>query len=115
MELWRLVGEALLVGRREHKSDKLFGQWCVAQGLDMHRNYRSAAMWLATEWASAASITCTISDPIQLRKEVSALAGTPAPSPEVDLASVPAPRPRISIDTAKKVNKLAAMAERGEG
>jgi hypothetical protein len=37
------------------------------------------------------------------------------PTPEVDLSTSPAPRQRISIETAKKVNKLASMAECGEG
>ena len=47
-ELWREVGEALLVGRRLHKSDKLFGQWIKEHGFgDMDRRYRADSMWLA--------------------------------------------------------------------
>ena len=62
--------EALLVGRKLHKSNQAFGQWCKEMGFDdMHRNYRSAAMWLAQNWtAVTASTTCT-SDPIQLQKD----------------------------------------------
>jgi hypothetical protein len=53
-EDWRRVGEALLVGRKANRSDKLFGQWCKANGFDdMHRNVRGDAMWLADNWSTA--------------------------------------------------------------
>ena len=52
-ELWREVGEALLVGRKLHKADQKFSQWCKEMGFgDLHRNDRSAAMWLAEHWSS---------------------------------------------------------------
>lgn len=51
-ELWREVGEALLVGRRMHKSDKLFGQWIKEQGFDdMPSTTRKDALWLASNWS----------------------------------------------------------------
>jgi hypothetical protein len=47
-ELWREVGEALLVGRRLHKADQKFSQWCKEMGFgDMHRKARANAMWWA--------------------------------------------------------------------
>lgn len=54
-EDWRLVGEALLVGRREHEADRDFGRWCEAHGFgDMDRRQRARAMELAREWDSPA-------------------------------------------------------------
>lgn len=47
-ELWREVGEALLVGRRLHKADQKFSQRCKDNGFgDMHRKARANAMWWA--------------------------------------------------------------------
>ncbi len=40
------------MGRRMHKADQKFSQWCKEMGFsDLHRNDRSAAMWLAEHWA----------------------------------------------------------------
>jgi hypothetical protein len=49
-ELWRQVGEALLVGRRLHKANQQFSQWCAEAGFDMERHDRADAMWLAQNW-----------------------------------------------------------------
>lgn len=119
-ELWREVGEALLVGRRLHKSDKLFGQWVKENGFDdMHRNYRSAAMWLAQNWAVVtASTTCT-SDPIQLQKDFNEQKTTsilPADLAEVEAEKVES----IEIDqrsaerVAKVINRAKANDEGSE-
>ena len=60
-EDWRLVGEALLIGRAECLSEKTgklnnrrFGEWCQSNGFISGPLARSAtrsdAMWLAEEW-----------------------------------------------------------------
>ncbi|CAO3355112.1 hypothetical protein [Azospirillum melinis] len=60
-EDWRLVGEALLIGRAECLSEKTgklnnkrFGEWCQSNGFTAGPLARSAtrsdAMWLAEEW-----------------------------------------------------------------
>ena len=50
-EDWRRVGEALLVGRKANKSDKLFGQWCKANGFDdISSTARKDALWMAENW-----------------------------------------------------------------
>jgi hypothetical protein len=56
-EDWRLVGEALLVGRRKFTTadgglyKKGFGQWCRESGFgDIDQRVRTDAMWLAQEW-----------------------------------------------------------------
>ena len=115
-ELWREVGEALLVGRRMHKSDKLFGQWVKEHGFDdMHRNYRSAAMWLAQNWeAATASSTCT-SDPIQLQKDFNEQKQTallPADLSDIQAESIET----IELDerSAEKVAKLSRRAKAGD-
>jgi len=50
-ELWREVGEALLMGRRMHKADQKFSQWCKDHGFgDIASKNRTDAMWLADNW-----------------------------------------------------------------
>jgi hypothetical protein len=69
-QLWKDIGEALLVGRKLHKSNQGFSQWCKEMGFDdMKPRYRSAAQWLAQNWESVRSITPNTSDPIQLQKD----------------------------------------------
>lgn len=112
-QLWREVGEALLVGRRMHKSDKLFGQWCRAQGFDMDRRYRSAAMWLTDNWTATGSIAPTTSDPIAVQAAFRDQA--PAPSPEMSLDT---PEPTVNLQAvaqqARKINALANSAAAGD-
>src|SRR4051812_31748512 len=59
-EDWRMVGEALLVGRTKFTTadgglyKKGFGQWCRENGFDdIDRNDRGDAMWLAEEFSNA--------------------------------------------------------------
>jgi hypothetical protein len=48
-QLWKDIGEALLVGRKLHKSNQGFSQWCKEMGFDdIHRNTRADAMWFAS-------------------------------------------------------------------
>lgn len=69
-ELWREVGEALLVGRRQNPSNNRFAEWVKAHGFDdIQPRYRSAAQWLAQNWEAVRSITPNTSDPIQLQKD----------------------------------------------
>jgi hypothetical protein len=81
-------------------------------GFDMDRTTRADAMWFATSVVRLSEDG--ISHPTLIRKAQEPK-DTPAPAPELDLSASPAPRQRITIETAKKVNKLASMAERGEG
>ncbi|KUZ40944.1 hypothetical protein [Burkholderia territorii] len=48
--MWREAGEALLVGRRMHKADRAFKQWCDENGFDMSRGARADAMWYSLVW-----------------------------------------------------------------
>ncbi|WP_124673460.1 hypothetical protein [Burkholderia cepacia] len=108
-QLWKEVGEALMVGRKLHSSDKLFGQWCAEHGFDMHRSDRADAMWLAESWALLSEAPTEASHPNWLRRWHRAQAAETPPAPEVDLSSSPAPRARLTIETAKKVNKLQVI------
>lgn len=87
---WRTVGEALLIGRRQHKSDQGFSRWFKANGFgscacsdsgDIHRVTHSNAMWLAQNWdevwvglgppytaAVAASAAPDLSQPDRIRQ-----------------------------------------------
>ena len=68
-ELWREVGEALLVGRKQNKSDKLFGQWIKAHGFDdIERTTRSHAMWMAENWSAVERLHTSESHPKNIRE-----------------------------------------------
>ncbi len=109
-ELWREVGEALLVGRKLHKADRAFSQWCKATGFgDIHRNYRAASMWLATVHVLLAPDG--VSDPIELRRLHTEQEASQA-LPE-DLKAIPEPIPQAPVlapEDAEKVVKLIHRA-----
>lgn len=44
-QIWKEVGEALLVGHKENASNQAFGKWCTEMGFDMDARVRSDAMW----------------------------------------------------------------------
>lgn len=70
-EAWRDIGEALLVGRKLHKSNKLFGQWVKDHGFDdMDQRDRSAALWLADNWVAinARCVDKNLSHPRRIRE-----------------------------------------------
>lgn len=68
-EDWRKIGEALLIGRKLHKSDKHFGQWCKEKGFgDMDRRDRADAMWLAENWATVDSVDSNHCHPTHIRQ-----------------------------------------------
>lgn len=53
IEKWLKVGRGLNIGRAKYPSDKLFGQWVKTRAVFKavkHKEERSAAMWLATNW-----------------------------------------------------------------
>jgi hypothetical protein len=58
---WRDYGAALLEGRKQTASDKVFGEWVKTYGLDAglaaHRNVRADAMWLAEHWEQVTAQT----------------------------------------------------------
>lgn len=106
--------------RSLHKADRAFAQWVTENGFrDINPDYRTAAMWLAENWTEVVRICSdlSVSNPVALRNaHRSAQADTP-PAPEL---TIEAPsRLTASIEqvapVAHKVNKLASMAERGEG
>lgn len=116
-ELWREVGEALLVGRRMHKADQKFSQWCKDSGFgDMDRRYRADAMWLAEvsrsgtpEWPQG------LSDPKRLREwfnEQKQTALLPADLSDIQAESIET----IELDerSAEKVAKLSRRAKAGD-
>ncbi|MFM0303991.1 hypothetical protein PQQ99_28125 [Paraburkholderia sediminicola] len=114
-QLWKEVGEALMVGRKENTSNQAFGKWCAEMGFDMKPDDRSNAMWLAENWSVLESFQNGETHPKGIRQAFNEAKPVQPPTPEVDLSTSPTPRARISIETAKKVNKLASMAECGEG
>lgn len=68
-ELWRQVGEALLVGRRLNPSNQGFSRWCQENGFDdLKKDTRADAMWLAENWSALSGHPITESHPNNIRK-----------------------------------------------
>lgn len=120
-ELWREVGEALLVGRRLHKSDKLFGQWIKENGFgDMDRRYRADSMWLA-EVSRGGTVAWPdgVSDPKNLREwfnEQKTTSILPADLAEVEAEKVETVEldQRSAERVAKVINRAKANDEGSE-
>ncbi len=116
---WRLIGEALRYGRSLHKADRAFAQWVKDHGFDdIHARTRSDAMWLAENWSDVTSdLPGDLTHPRNIREWFKDQAANTPPAPELAF-SAPS-KLTASIEqvapVASKVNKLAAMAERGEG
>lgn len=116
---WRDIGEALRYGRSLHKADRAFAQWVKDHGFgDMDRRDRADAMWLAENWAEVSNLqTPGLSHPHALRAAYNEQAKDTPPAPELAIEA-PA-RLTASIEQvapqAHRINKLASMAERGEG
>ncbi|WP_250499089.1 hypothetical protein [Caballeronia sp. GAWG1-5s-s] len=72
-------------------------------------------MWFASYRGGKTAIPEDLSHPKNIRVWFREQESNDPPAPDLDLSAYPAPRQRISIETAKKVNKLVAMVEGGEG
>jgi len=116
-ELWREVGEALLVGRRMHKADQKFSQWCKEQGFeDLKPNTRTNAMWLAENWATVTvDLPPDLTHPENIRqwaREQKQTALLPADLSDIQAESIET----IELDerSAEKVAKLSRRAKAGD-
>lgn len=114
-ELWRIVGEALLVGRKLNPSNQAFGKWCIEMGFDMDARVRSDAMWFAESVFQ--SLEHDLTHPTAIRqyaKKMEQAASLPA-----DLADAQATKVETakfdSTRSAEKFAKVDRMAEFGEG
>lgn len=109
-ENWRMVGEALLVGRRMHKADRAFGQWCKDEGFDMDASTRSNAMWLVENWGGLQQLQTSESHPTGIRQAYNDNRKT-GPIP-LELHEVTS-KPTIELDTrsAEKVAKLVKRSQ----
>lgn len=112
-QLWREVGEALCVGKRENPSNKAFSDWCKTHGFDMDARVRSEAIWFASSNAWKMDIPADMAHPTAIHQWVNAQA--PAPSPDLELEPA---KPAVNLaDVAKqarKINALVNSAERGD-
>lgn len=114
-ELWREVGEALLVGRRMHKADQKFSQWCKENGFgDMHRKARANAMWWA-EVGRDVTPPADLTHPTNIRdwfNEQKQTALLPADLSDIQAESIET----IELDerSAEKVAKLSRRAKAGD-
>lgn len=110
-QLWREVGDALLVGRKLHKADQKFSAWCKENGFDdIHRNDRSSAMWLSDNWFGASQCCTTLSHPRRIQEWFNENQGpTDFRSTDLDISDL---KPQLQIDrkVASRINKLSAMA-----
>jgi len=118
-QAWREVGEALAYGRALHKADRAFSQWIKEQGFDdIPRGTRADAMWLAQHWCEVSNdSTPDITHPHALRAAFNEAQADQPPAPDLTIETPS--RLTASIEQvapqAKRINRLAAMAEMGEG
>ena len=108
-EYWRAVGEALLVGRKMHKADRDFSQWCKSEGVDMNREVRADAMWYAENFGVVGSDT-DAAHPSWLRRKYNETRKS-GPLP-VDLSEI-TPEPIVELDqrSAEKITKLVKRSQ----
>lgn len=116
-ELWRQVGEALLVGKRMYKSNNKFNDWIKENGFgDMHRNTRADAMWLAENWESVAKSLCNnaYTHPSDIRRTYNEWLKSQEDakaSPDLPKAEDIKPTKVLTRKQARKVNQLKAHAD----
>lgn len=110
-ENWRMVGEALLVGRRMHKADRAFGKWCKDEGFDMDARVRSDAMWLVENWGGFQQLETAESHPTGIRQAYNDSRKT-GPMP-LELHEVTS-KPTIELDT-RSAEKVVKLVKRSEG
>lgn len=127
-QLWLDVGVALMYGkvaenRPEIKVDsrgrtqyQKLGEWRTEMFPGLTERYASAAIWAAENSAYYADSLAGVSDPIEAQR-MHSLAVVSPPTPELTIETPD--RLVASIEhvgkVAKVINKLAAMADRGEG
>ncbi len=109
-ELWRLVGQALSVGRRSNPSNQGFSKWCQEMGFDMDAPTRSDAMWWAS-YDDPKTAPSETSHPTTLRKwyrENQLISTLPEDlqTAEIETKVVPT----MDARAAEKVGKLARRA-----
>ncbi len=99
-------------------SNQAFGKWLVECGFDdIKQTTRADAMWLANNWSVLQSLDNEISHPANIRMAHNESQSDLPPTPGLTLT--PPSRLTASIEQvapqAKRINKLVAMAELGEG
>jgi hypothetical protein len=110
-QLWREVGEALLVGRRENPSNQAFGKWLKEHGFVFsdhpvtNRVIRSNAMWLAENWAVVGNPNNDYTNPGDIRKafDEALEAARPLPFPDLDLEASEVAASEEAADIARAV------------
>lgn len=110
-ENWRMVGEALLVGRRMYPSNQAFGKWCKDEGFDMDASTRSNAMWVAENFSVSQQLQNKESHPTGIRQAYNeALRSGPIP---LELREVTS-KPTIELDT-RSAEKVVKLVKRSKG
>lgn len=111
-ELWKQVGEALLVGRKENPSNQAFGKWLVEYGFDdIKADTRADAMWLSQSWAVIGSPEHDLTHPTNIRKWHRDQPKEPLPADLSDIKVEVKPVPVVDRKTAEKVAKLVNRAK----
>ena len=125
-ERWKLIGEALKVGREAHAGNQAFGAWCTEHGFGgIDRRVRADALWFA-ENLSLSTASTTDAHPTHIRQAHRKLTPPVKPKVYVEARVIPrvAARPPLTVHDAhlieaigskvRRINALAAHAA-GEG
>ena len=99
-------------------SNQAFGKWLVECGFDdIKKDTRADAMWLAQNWGVIGASDNEQTHPTWIRKAINESQADLPPTPDLTLTTPS--RLTASIEQvapqAKRINKLVAMAELGEG
>lgn len=113
-ELWRQVGEALLVGRKQNPSNQAFGKWCKEMGFDMDPTTRSNTMWFAQNTAVLNTVQHDLTHPTHIRQWHREQPKEPLPADLQDTVVETKAVPSMDKKTAEKVAKLANRASSGD-
>lgn len=114
-ELWRDIGEALLVGRRLHKSDKMFGYWIKEKGFDdIPTRTRTDTMWLAGAYSEVTSgLELGVSHPNNIREWYRENVKAQQLPPELQDLTIES-RPAIELDQ-RSAERIAKVIHRAAG
>ena len=113
-ERWKLIGEALKVGREAHAGNQAFGAWCTEHGFGgIDRRVRADALWFAAN-TSLSGIPTTLANPGDIRKAYAKLTAPVKPKVYVEARVIQrvAARPPLTVHDAHLIEAIGSKVRR---
>ena len=115
-ERWKLIGEALKVGREAHAGNQAFGAWCVEHGFGtLDRRDRAAAIWIVENPKSLThGGTTTLNHPKRIQATYVKLTAPVKPKVYVEARVIPrvAARPPLTVHDAHLIEAIGSKVRR---